>query len=324
MKIVGVGENMFKLSKQKLSVRPGYSTRPPKRLSSGPVPKTRPSLTKILHYTGLLESIAEDAGGAFSITFGGKEVCSSKSFHAMATKAKKIPIIFDECEAELNIALPSQNSELVSKAFLGEVCLGLCHDFRNVLGSIILNIDHILSRNKLNGSQEAFRHIRHSVELGIAICNNLQHAGTMKKEPSRVSISEVIDSALSILASYLKQHGVAVEWNNVSTEVNVVSSDLQLAIMNVVMNAVQHGVREKRTIKITCCDTEKFLYLAITNEGEPIPDSIRDSLLKEPLSSDCINGLGLYSSARNLKEFGASMSFDSDGQSTSFLFQLPK
>jgi len=316
---------MLKLSKPRRSEfpkQPKFGSQRPKRLQSGRAPKIRPSLTSLLHHTPMLERIAETAGSAFSITFGGKEVFSTLFFHELTGEIKRIPLRFEECEAELNVVLPAQNDGLARKAFLGEVCLGLSHDFKNVLSGLLFNVQYLSSEESPEEQKRLLEEMQLSIRLAAIICENIQTTN-QRRGISLVPLNEIVEVALVLVKPYLRKKDITVENNTSNVTVRVNDADLQLAIMNVLLNAVKHGIAERGTITITCCDTDKSVYLAISNNGIPIPIEIQDSLLKEPVSTNG-NGFGLFASARNLKEFGASLSFDSNSQSTSFIFQLPK
>jgi signal transduction histidine kinase len=109
----------------------------------------------------------------------------------------------------------------------------------------------------------------------------------------------------------------------IGLEANMVYSDTQLAIVNIMLNAVEHGIEKKGTIEIRGYRDEAFVFIEIENDGRPVHENIRAKLLNAPVTEHCNNGFGLYSSAKSIRAFGGDISFESDSGSTVFSIMLP-
>ena len=310
------------------------TTRPPKKMISGPAPKLRPSLTNVLQHTPVLDRLAESVGGAYCITFGGQEICTSRSFRDVSGQVGKTTVKFDECEAEVQLVVPTNRGKQtippgISKlALVGEVSVGLAHDFRNLLSIISMNLSRIADREtQKDDADELASEIQAAMHSALKLSERTEKLRNGRTGVFPADLKEIVGQAILFAERIAVHKGKEISIENDSGEnltVSVVENDVQHAILNVLINAIEHGIGKKGMIRITSCETDSCVYLAISNDGVPVPEPIRGKLLKEPLSECCVNGTGLYTSAKNLRSFGAEMSFTSDDDATTFMIKLPK
>jgi signal transduction histidine kinase len=101
---------------------------------------------------------------------------------------------------------------------------------------------------------------------------------------------------------------------------------LQLAA-NLLSNAIAHG-DPARPIQLEAATADGWFELAVTNAGEPIPDTLLGRIF-EPFSRGTVQpsregmGLGLYISNQIAAAHGGTLQAVSTPQQTRFTFRMP-
>jgi len=310
------------------------SVRPRLARASGVAPRKKPSLNTFLSMAPMLDRMYEVIGGAFAISSAEERHHRSPRFGEMFSEdprsLRKIPLEFDECDAYLEIILSDDRKktlDLAHSASVGEVSVGMAHDLNNVLTSLWGGVDILLeSLQPITNPHvsKIMQEMRSVLETGMLITRRFGQVGSKKRVLNEENLRELVESALSLARPSFQCKKVSVE-NNVGPDVMVaiVSNDVQLTILNIVINAVEHGFQENGRIRIDAHAADENVFLRIENDGLPIPDEIRGSLFKEPLSSHCNLGYGLYISAMNIRSFGGDIDFVSDQEKTVFIVRLP-
>jgi signal transduction histidine kinase len=163
------------------------------------------------------------------------------------------------------------------------------------------------------------------------MCARVHRVGSNHTEIKMEDLQSIVESAVSmaqfrVKATTCEERRSILIVNNVSKPlyVNAIYSEVHMAVLNILLNAIRHcgNDSEDGLITITSDKVGDRAILAIENNGSQVPESIRGTLLKEPLSSSCVNGIGLYSAASNLRAFGGEITFRSEELSTVFLISL--
>jgi len=105
------------------------------------------------------------------------------------------------------------------------------------------------------------------------------------------------------------------------------SASVQRSIMNILLNAIQHGRKDGSVLKveISAAETDNEVIITIVNNGKMIPLHIQEKLLSEFIMDPSSNsGIGMFSSARSLEMIGGKITFDSDDERTEFQIKIPK
>ncbi|MBD3210143.1 hypothetical protein GF318_02065, partial [Candidatus Micrarchaeota archaeon] len=235
---------------------------------------------------------------------------------------------------------PESLSSLLRAATVGELCVGLAHDFKNLLSVVSCGIDGCLqeidNRREIPESSKQlllqYLHgMRRASNTAKSLCDNVQSVGLRKTYRTREYVREIVEVSTALFQNALKYDGIlenksatlqnnADPWHNAA----MVAPEVQLCILNILINAVQHGGRNPIEITINSKADSNNVFLEIANNGKPVPEEIRDSLLEEPLSSHCNQGYGLFISAMNLREMGGDLGFTSNEEQTVFTLKLPK
>ena len=300
--------------------------------SSGVAPKKRPSINQFLEMAPLFDQLVDSMGGAFAVRFADERLHSSPNFQRLAlatTSTQTIPLQFDECDASMELLLPDekQRSErLAQTAALAAVSMGIIHDLRNVLASLMCYFPQ--AKEKLSEADPETADIVHvldeAIHAGIDICMRSERLMCPQKQFQAENIYNIVESAIRLTKSCFRGKDITIANNlDENTVAKVYAGDLQLALMNIFINASEHGIEKQGTIQITARQIEDYVYLHVQNDGLPIPEEVRSHMFSEPLSHACNNGYGLYVSARNIRNFGGDIDFASDEDRTIFILKLP-
>lgn len=313
------------ISKPK-SEKPGFLR------ESGVAPRKKPSLSSFMEVAPLLDKVAEAMGCGIAVTFAKEHLYCSPGFPELSSEsaAQQLGIGFDECDAQLEIIVPDErkrNLALARYATMGLVSAGVVHDLRNIFAGIMVALPQLTKTPAVQEKQElstVVGWLEEAVENCRQIIQRFESIAENKRQTTRENVHETVESAIRMCNSLLICKQISVE-NNVlnDLEAGMVRSDVQLAIINIIFNAVEHGIRKKGRISFDAASMDGHVLLRIENDGAPIPESIREKLLKEPLSKDCDLGYGMYTSVMNLRSFGGDIDFASSSERTAFILKLP-
>ncbi|HSB46462.1 MAG TPA: HAMP domain-containing sensor histidine kinase [Candidatus Bilamarchaeum sp.] len=229
---------------------------------------------------------------------------------------------------------------LAQMALLGEIFVGLAHDFNNVLTVISGNMGFLeemlkvpTEPDEIEAVDSAVKDIHSAIEMGKELCNRAQFLGSQKqaKEPRRENLKEITASAIRMAEVKCARERAGGKDVTVENHFNnplfatVVASELHMAVLNILFNAIRHSGGEGKPPRVT---VDAFLLndrvnIAVSNNGPPIPDELKESLFQKPLTSCCVHGYGLYVAARNIAPFGGRIAFDSDETETTFVISVP-
>ncbi len=301
-------------------------------------PRRKVPIQKLADMTPLLEEMADVMGGGFAITSGGSDIFRTSNYCPETMIAQEGIIELDVGGRTAYLRFLRHDAAappaLVRMAMLGQISAGVVHDINNMLAAI-MGVAAFLEHDSLAPDEPKKREIiaKAVEELEQAagnissICRRVLCLSSQKDEIVPVNISAAVDDSLSLLKSFLSSYwSVRVE-NDVPEELYcmAVPAELQSCIMNILKNAIEHGFRNRLSgnISIRASSSEEFITISITNDGEQIPDEIAARLLKVPLALSCNNGIGLYTAAQRLRNFGAELDFESSPEQTTFRISLP-
>jgi PAS domain S-box-containing protein len=126
---------------------------------------------------------------------------------------------------------------------LGQLSSGIAHEIRTPLGSIQLNLDHLLQCTQLTKEQ---RHVLESSmeavnRISSIVQRTLDFARPAEPSLEKLQIRQVVDNVLKMMATNLSKAKVAVvqEWADDLPLVQADWQKLNQAFVNIVLNAVQ-------------------------------------------------------------------------------------
>lgn len=296
----------------------------------------------------LLEDITDRLGIGLSINESDESPIFISSVYSRLTRSRSqlledvIRLETDNNEILLKLLSSYDHDQTIGKlvhmALIGEVFVGLAHDFRNVLSVIAPNLEALGELIENSAPEDKVRYsdaigdMHTAVKIGSELCKRVQQLGSHKSEkPTREDVRELVESSIRmskvvIYNQHEKGKNVVIE-NRIIEPLyaDMVFSEVQMAVLNIFFNAIRHSGSLGREPKVVV-DTYSVgdrIYISITNNGPPIPEEIRGSLFQKPLTSFCVHGYGLYIAAKNIATFDGKISFETDSDSTTFFISLP-
>lgn len=295
----------------------------------------------------LLEGICQKSGVALMITDSGQnQVFISSNYRSIVDGGNWIaldPFVVDISDISIRVNMigypESDLSELGKLALIGEVSIGLGHDVRNMLTAIYGVQSELRFLAEESSPGDVGRRINllcaeldASLEVIRGLCGRVESLSSQKPDLRLVGVENLIESTLGMCRhqfSKAKEDG-----KNISIEsstsgnlcVNTVYHEVQMAMLNIITNAIHHAYEDggSGTITVSGYSSGGNAYVSIHNDGAEIPVGIRDSLLSQPVASQKGHGYGLYTAASSLARSGCQLTFESGPQGTTFYILLGK
>jgi signal transduction histidine kinase len=216
-------------------------------------------------------------------------------------------------------------------ATLGELLAGAAHNFGNVLMAIQGTLDSVV--NSPNGThipeevEEKLRATLKHVARGSDLLHRLlSFSRGSEPTPTRVSLSEVVESAIMLCKSHPATKGKTIN-NLVDLEfprVRAHPDSLQEVILNLVLNALQ-AIEPGGEVRIEAevMQDETCAVLRIVDNGCGISPEVQIRLFEPFFSTKGGTGLGLPTSMALVNRMGGRMSVESrPGLGTTFSVTL--
>lgn len=305
----------------------------------------------LMAWTPLLEEMATSMGMGLAINDSfDRALHTSTSYSRLMDESTRpllentIALRFDGDEVRLRLLAPDDRDEkyerLAKKALIAEISVGLAHDFRNLLTVIMGNLELLKTlvdgKRSLPSSGKQAGHLFHEIEsaaeMGLGLCGRIEGLGTTKRKVRTENLVTIVESAVGLIQRVVKEESnrrkLKISLENNATEsmmVNVVSAEVQMAIINILLNATRYcgADGEEGKIALDSYQTKGHAILTIWNNGPPIPPEMKNHLLRKPLAAAADHGYGLYTAAANLRDFDAILSFTSGADGPTFQMTFP-
>ncbi|BAU56611.1 signal transduction histidine kinase [Halorhodospira halochloris] len=182
--------------------------------------------------------------------------------------------------------LKEHMEKLQALSTLGEMSTELAHEIKNNIVPVKL----LCELAPMNESD------RDSVLRSLDHIHNLVHDfmdfGSGKSSNSKVlALSSALESWTEVLRTNAKRKGVRLEVDAPDTEVQL-PSGLRVVYANLVRNAIQAAPADGYVKVHACLDDHGTLELSIADNGEGIPEHIRERIF-EPFATTRAEGTGL-------------------------------
>ena len=207
----------------------------------------------------------------------------------------------------------------------------LGHDLRNPLGAISMTVG-FLERLIKDDKQKNLVGIlkRSSHRMNELIGNVMDFARTRMGEGIVISardveLKPVLDHVVDELKVLFPDRQIAVDFS-LEEQVNCDSDRIAQLASNLLANALTHG-NPQSPVYFTASNKSNKLELSVSNDGQPIPESLR-AILFTPFKREGNRpsknglGLGLYIADQITRAHGASLSFTSNEEETRFTFVM--
>lgn len=238
----------------------------------------------------------------------------------------------DQAQSELE---RSQEHLLQSKklAMVGKLAAGVAHSIRNPLTSVKMRLFSLGRSLELSATQkEDFEVISEEIRhIDTIVRDFLEFSRPPKLKMQKISPSDVVDSALTLLNHRLESYGVRVELQRRSrlAETWADLEQLKEVLVNLLINACEAMVGGGQ---ITIREEERLVepagrtaVIQVSDNGPGMPESIQNQVFQPFFSTkEEGTGLGLSIAARIVEEHGGWIELKSkEGQGAIFIITLP-
>ncbi len=242
---------------------------------------------------------------------------------------------------ELNNRLLQQLAQKERLAALGQASAEFVHDLGNPLtivwGYVQLLAKRLESEKSENGAVgENATSVKelNIIEQNVRLCRELltmwQSYGSVEASPPKpISISAILREVVKGVTGMAAQSGVELSATICDDPCILLGDTVQInrAIQNVIINAVQASAEKKGSVKITCTQKDFYVDLGIQDTGAGI-DPAQISKIFDPYftTKQARNGmgLGLYITKKVVEDHNGSIKVDSTPSAgTTFTIRLP-
>lgn len=238
----------------------------------------------------------------------------------------------DQAQSQLE---KSQESLLQSEklALVGKLAAGVAHSIRNPLTSVKMRLFSLGRNLALNPNQEEdlaviSEEIRH---IDTIVRSFLEFSRPPKLKMQRLSLSDVVDSALTLLNQRLESYGVKVQVKRPGRlpEMWADPEQLKEMLVNLLLNSCEAMVAGGNIViqesHGQVAPLGEVAFIKVSDNGPGVPASIREKIFQPFFSTKGEGtGLGLSIASRIVEEHGGFIELtSSEGEGASFLIVLP-
>jgi signal transduction histidine kinase len=239
---------------------------------------------------------------------------------------------------ELNARLLKQLAQKERLASLGQASAEFVHDLGNPL-TIVWGYVQLLAKKlerQESGSAEKSTSIKELdiIEQNVRLCRELltmwQSYGSVEASPPKpVSVSAILKEVIKGANAVAAQNGLELQANVGDDECSLMGDSIQInrAIQNVIINAIQASAEKKGPVLIECTRKDFYVDIRIEDSGSGI-DPSQIGKIFDPYFTTKQNksgtGLGLYITKKVVEDHSGSIKVDSTpGVGTVFTIRLP-
>jgi signal transduction histidine kinase len=214
-------------------------------------------------------------------------------------------------------------------AAIGRLTSGVGHEVKNPINAIVVHVE--LLKSKLTGAgAPAIRHLD-IIEAEIHRLDRVVQLLVDFSRPVELQLREqdlraVIGDVLALSTAELSTHNVTLSGRMPPKPlvVNIDADLLKQAALNVIQNGAQ-AMPEGGTLTVTLEEQRKFALVRIADEGQGIPDDIREKIFDLYFTTKSGgSGIGLAMTYRILQLHYGSIEVQSrPGQGTEFVLRIP-
>lgn len=212
----------------------------------------------------------------------------------------------------------------------GRIARSIAHEVRNPLTNINLAVDHLLE--ELQGEEEKMIYMdiiqRNSNRINQLITDLLKSAKPSKLDLRPVSLHELIEDTIHLTRDRIKLKDIELEtdFDKTINRVNLDSSKMRTALLNIMINAIEAMEGSQGRLFIQTRGKEENCEIIIEDNGLGIPKDEIDKLFDpfytgKPKGS----GLGLTTVQNVINSHKGSIDVESEeGKGTRFIITLKK
>ena len=242
---------------------------------------------------------------------------------------------------ELNNRLLQQLAQKERLAALGQASAEFVHDLGNPLtivwGYVQLLAKRLESEKSPNGAAvENATSVKelNIIEQNVRLCRELltmwQSYGSVEASPPKpISVSAVLREVVKGVTAMAAQNSVELSAAICEDPCMILGDAVQInrAIQNVIINAVQASAEKKGSVKVTCTQKDFYVDLCIEDTGGGITPAQMVKIFDPYFTTKQARsgmGLGLYITKKVVEDHNGSIKVDSpSGAGTTFTIRLP-
>ena len=240
---------------------------------------------------------------------------------------------------ELNSRLLKQLAQKERLASLGQASAEFVHDLGNPL-TIVWGYVQLLakklerSEGGKTGEKSASVKELDIIEQNVRLCRELltmwQSYGSVEASPPKqVSVSGILREVIKGANAVAAQSGLELQANICDDECLLMGDAIQVnrAIQNVIINAIQASAEKKGPVLIECTQKEFYVDIRVEDSGSGIDPAQMNKIFDPYFTTKqgkSGTGLGLYITKKVVEDHSGSIKVDSTpGVGTVFTIRLP-
>lgn len=236
---------------------------------------------------------------------------------------------------ELNQRLKRELAQKERLASLGQASAEFVHDLGNPLTIVWGYVQLLAKKLEQNGdTTQASSKELGIIEQNVRLCRELltmwQSYGSEEALPRRpISITEIVRNVVKSVESVATQHGVQLRSDIPDDPCTLIGDSVQIqrAVQNVIINAVQAAGETKGSVDVSCTRKEFYVDVRVQDTGAGIPHA-QIAKIFDPYfttkQSKSGTGLGLYITKKVIEDHAGSIKVDSTPDvGTTFTIRLP-
>jgi signal transduction histidine kinase len=240
---------------------------------------------------------------------------------------------------ELNNRLLQQLAQKERLAALGQASAEFVHDLGNPLTIVWGYVQVLARRLEKSENSSADGNANYAKELNIIeqnvrLCRELltmwQSYGSVEASPPKsISVSAILQEVVKGVTAMASQSGVELSAAICEDPCMLLGDAVQInrAIQNVIINAVQAAAEKKGSVKITCTQKDFYVDLCIEDTGPGITPAQITKIFDPYFTTKQARsgmGLGLFITKKVVEDHNGSIKVDSTlGSGATFTIRLP-
>jgi signal transduction histidine kinase len=240
---------------------------------------------------------------------------------------------------ELNSRLLKELAQKERLASLGQASAEFVHDLGNPL-TIVWGYVQLLARKfektENGGAAENFASIKelNIIEQNVRMCRDLltmwQSYGSVEASPHKpISVSGIVREVIKGVGPMAAQNGIELNATICDDPCTLVGDSVQInrAIQNVIINALQASSDKKGSVSIDCTPKDFYVDIRVEDSGSGITAAELSKIFDPYFTTKqgkSGTGLGLYITKKVVEDHNGSIKVDSTpGVGTTFTIRLP-
>jgi signal transduction histidine kinase len=214
-------------------------------------------------------------------------------------------------------------------ATIGQMAAGIAHELNTPLTYIMGNLEMLQAQDLSEPQKEALRSIGRGAERIHTLAQSLlAFSMPSRGEAQTVDPNEMVERGLELCHYHILKGGVRLEKRLAPRlpPVRGISADLEMALINLVVNAIQ-AMDGEGTLTVSTSLAEGGVEVAVADTGPGVPPEIREHLFEPFVTTKAEGkgtGLGLSTVASVVERHAGRIAYSTtSGSGSTFRITLP-